>query len=214
MGIRAYNEIYLSHAMENLAVMMDCGINHYGIPPTLFVNRFITSGIAEQFEKGNPKYIAGYSGFELAEMVVEQSGNSSMLKDENHFTYGRSQEYWAGWVLAYYQWKSCRSFAEMQKYGIDISKVIAFYHPLHEADPEKFYDIAEAIITEEAKKHNPLKNAREQLGMTQRELSEASGISLRMIRAYEQKQQDISKAEYRTVATLARVLKVPVSSLA
>jgi transcriptional regulator with XRE-family HTH domain len=42
--------------------------------------------------------------------------------------------------------------------------------------------------------------------MTQRELAECSGVSLRMIRAYEQEAQDISKAEAGKVSRLAAVL--------
>ena len=43
-------------------------------------------------------------------------------------------------------------------------------------------------------------------GLTQEELAGISGISLRMIRAYEQKSQDISKASFATVSRLESVL--------
>ena len=42
--------------------------------------------------------------------------------------------------------------------------------------------------------------------MTQKELANVSGVSLRMIQLYEQRQQDISRAEARSVIALARVL--------
>lgn len=210
MEIRAYNETYLSHAMENLAAMLDYGINGCGIPAQLFFSRFITSGVAKQFENGNPDFLVGHSGHELAEMVIERSGGGSCAKTVRNDSYERSPEYWAGWVLAYYQWKRCRSFAQMQKYGLDISKVVAMYHPLHEADVEKFVDIAESIISENCSKVNPLKDARKRMNMTQKNLALTSGVSLRMIRAYEQKQQDLSKAEYGTVTRLAKVLMVPI----
>jgi hypothetical protein len=39
----------------------------------LFLHMFVTSGLAEQFEHGNPKIIAGMSGVELAIEAIEDS---------------------------------------------------------------------------------------------------------------------------------------------
>ena len=50
-----------------------------------------------------------------------------------------------------------------------------------------------------------LKTIRKQQRITQKQLSEISGLSLRMIQAYEQGDQDIRKAEVQTVLALARV---------
>ena len=51
-----------------------------------------------------------------------------------------------------------------------------------------------------------LKNIRKQSHFTQKELAELSWVTLRMIQAYEQGDQDIMKAEARTVFALAKVL--------
>ena len=114
---RAYKKTYLNGAMRNLAVMLDCGAS------------------------GNPRYLVGVSGAELADMVVQKSG--STVSEKNDGTYSIGPEYWAGWVLAYYQWYSCRSFAYMQKQGLGINEVISMYHPLHEADLTKFVSAAD-----------------------------------------------------------------------
>ncbi|MBO7637321.1 MAG: helix-turn-helix transcriptional regulator [Paludibacteraceae bacterium] len=50
------------------------------------------------------------------------------------------------------------------------------------------------------------KTIRKQSRFTQKELAELSGVTLRMIQAYEQGDQDILKAEAGTVFALARVL--------
>ena len=42
--------------------------------------------------------------------------------------------------------------------------------------------------------------------MTQEELSKLSGVSLRMIQLYEQRQNDINKASGQTINALARAL--------
>ena len=205
METHAYNEAYLPYAMENLAVMMDCGINQCGFPAQLFHRMFLTSSIATQIEKGNPRYLAGLSGAELACQIIElTTGESPAAIDGKYII---SAEYWAGWVLAYYQWKSGKSFRFINDNGLNIEKIIALYHPLHEADLDKFAAVADRIIEKAVNSSvSPLKKARENCGLTQAELAGISGISLRMIRAYEQKSQDISKASFATVSRLESVL--------
>ena len=212
METRAYNEAYLPYAMENLATMMDCGINQCGISPQLVYRMFLTSGVARQIEKGNPRYVAGLSGAELANRVVEITNGTSPAAIDGTFTI--SPEYWAGWVLAYYQWKSGKSFRFINDNGLHIEKVIALYHPLHEADLDKFADIADKIIAETVNTSiSPLKKARERNGLTQEELSRISGVSLRMIRAYEQKSQEMANANFITVLRLETVLHADLSDL-
>lgn len=55
-----------------------------------------------------------------------------------------------------------------------------------------------------------LKFTREQAGMSQAELAEASGVSKRMIQHYEQGVKDINKASVITVLNLAEALDVDV----
>ena len=69
-------------------------------------------------------------------------------------------------------------------------------------------DTATARIAEyKGKSVNPLKRQRKSAGLTQKELAERSGVKVRMIKAYEQGNQDISKAEAMSVIKLARALK-------
>lgn len=51
-----------------------------------------------------------------------------------------------------------------------------------------------------------LKTLRKASGLTQAELAQRSGVSLRSIQSYEQRYLDISKAETRVVNHLAKVL--------
>ena len=141
---RAYKKTYLNGAMRNLAVMMDCGVRKYGYPIEEFYQKFLACDVSRQFSAGNPRYLVGMSGAELADSVVEATGGTVMK--ENDGTYSVGPEYWAGWALAYYQWLSCRSFAYMLKMGLGISEVVAMYYPLHEADLSKFADAADRII--------------------------------------------------------------------
>lgn len=141
---RAYKKTYLNGAMRNLAVMLDCGVNKYGYSIQDFYDKFLSCDVSRQFANGNPRYLVGLSGAELADMVIQQSGDA--ISEKNDGTYSVGPEYWAGWVLAYYQWYSRRSFAYIQKKGLGISQVMNMYHPLHEADLSKFTNIADGII--------------------------------------------------------------------
>lgn len=141
---RAYKKTYLNGAMRNLAVMMDCGVRKYGYPIEEFYDRFISSEVSRQFAAGNPRYLVGMSGAELADLVVESSGGTVSKKNDGTFTVG--PEYWAGWALAYYHWLSCRSFAYMQRKGLGANEVVNMYYPMHEADLSKFAEVADSII--------------------------------------------------------------------
>ena len=142
--------MYLYEAMRNLAVMMDCGVRKYGYPIEEFYEKFLASDVSRQFAGGNPRYLVGMSGAELADSVVEASGDA--ITKDNDGTYTVGPEYWAGWALAYYQWLTCRSFAFMRRKGLGIKEVVNMYYPLHEADLSKFADAADSIISPQAKK--------------------------------------------------------------
>ena len=53
---------------------------------------------------------------------------------------------------------------------------------------------------------SPLKRYRKLAGMTQKQLAELTGVKIRMIQAYEQNDQDISRAEMMTVLKLSHCL--------
>lgn len=141
---RAYNKTYLKGAMHNLAVMLDCGVRKYGYTINDFYNKFLESNVSKQISRGNPRYLAGLSGVELADIVAQYSGKEISPRNDGSYTVG--PEYWTGWVLAYYQWRSKRSFAFMQRKGLGANEVIKMYHPLHEADLMKFVDVADHLI--------------------------------------------------------------------
>lgn len=91
--------------------------------------------------------------------------------------------------------------------------VMDMYPTFHEADISKFVYSALKIMSKSETDVSPLKRQRKSAGFTQQELAERSGVSLRMIRAYEQNKQDISKAESAAVLNLASVLSCSPYSL-
>ena len=212
MMTSAYNELYLDDAMSNLGDMVDFAVCRLGFDPDEFFGWFISSGIASMFEKGNPKYIVGMSGYELAEAVLTKT-NVSYEKRKPSYTDFKGREYWAGWILAYYQWVTNTRFEDIVKNGLPLSTVLSMYI-LHEADESKFVEAAnEVIARHKAENKSRLHKIRRARGFTQQQLSDASGVSLRMIQLYEQKQNDISKAQVNIVISLAKALGCDVEDL-
>lgn len=212
MAMSAYNELYLNDAMQNLGDMIHYAVCELKFNPDVFFEWFIASGVASQFEKGNPKYIAGMSGYELAEEVLKTTNVNYERKEPEHSN-KLSKEYWAGWILAYYQWETNQRFEDIVYNGLTLSTVISMYI-LHEADVSKFVESANQIISRnKMNRKTKLQQIRKARGFSQRELSEASGVTLRMIQLYEQRQNDISKAQVNIVIKLAKGLGCKVEDL-
>ena len=208
----AYSELYLDDAMNNLGDMVEFAVCDLNLDPDEFFGWFISSGIASKFEKGNPKYITGMSGYELAEAVLAEI-NVSYKKCEPSSVEFKGREYWAGWILAYYQWETGKRFEDIVKDGLTLSTVFSMYI-LHEADESKFVAAANEIIARNKEnRKSKLSEIRKARGFTQQQLSEASGVTLRMIQLYEQKQNDISKAQVTVVINLAKALGCEVEDL-
>ena len=201
--IHAYQEIYLNKAQSILGDAFDYAINACGITGEDFVKLFLASTISKRMENGEPVYLAGKSGIEIVrEIILETMDKEITNEPEEHF--GRSKEYWAGWAVAYYQWYSARSYREIFK-AVSFQDLQQMYYTLHEADITKFVDIVNARI-KECFPDTSLKRFRTAYGCTQAELAQKSGVSLRSIQMYEQRNKDINKASADTLYRLAKIL--------
>ncbi len=206
----AYAESYLNDAMENLGEAFDYAVNACMIDIETFMGLFISSGYANLFGKGVPKVVSGLSGTELVMEVVNKAGTFySFPKPQVEYDY--SPEYWCGWILAYYQWKTGRTFKDIEV-NLSVTEILKMYPTLHEASEDKFVDTANAIIL---RRNNTtrLQRQRKQCGLTQKELSEKSGVKLRTVQQYEMKAKDINKAAVSTVLALSTVLGCRIEDL-
>lgn len=206
MTTHAYSQLYLSKASRAVGNMLHDAVLEFDINGTDFLRCFIQSDVAEQFESGNPKYIAGKSGLELFLEVIEKTTGES-YDVELIESYQRSPEYWVGWMLTHYQWYSSRTFKSILD-TIPYDEIIGLYGTLHEADIQKSYEVLDAHF---ANSESKLKIARKHCGLTQEALANESGVSINTIRAYERKSKDLNKAQFDIVMRLAKVLKCDVS---
>lgn len=201
--MRAYDESYLNDAMETLGEALDYAVTDCGQEADEFFAWFILSGVAEGFGAGNPKYVAGLSGVELArEVRFRIIGSRDTVAPTQPLD--RTPEYWAGWFLAYYQWLRALRFETMARAGLVPSTLLARF-VLHEADVTKSVTLADELMDDRTEPTR-LAYLRRQRGLTQRQLAEASEVSLRMIQLYEQRRNDVAKAAADVVQRLARAI--------
>lgn len=202
--MNAYDKMYLEDAAHNFGVMVDCAVNTIGCPAEQFWDRFLASSIAWRFSRGSVDIISGHSGIELALMVFDETGKRIDVCDTVISV--SSREYWAGTVLAQYQWSTGLSFQKLTARGLGLTQTLALFNPLHEADQTTFEMVATDIIGREDSENSWLKTTRKISGITQEQLSAKSGVSIRLIRAYEQGKIKISNAEYGTIMKLRNAL--------
>lgn len=208
----AYEEMYLNDAMRVMGEMLDYAVHDCGCDGDLFFTQFLASGVAEQFERGNPKFVGGMSGVELALEVFRRT--TGQIPDVDASAYGeKSPEYWAGWSLAYYQWESGMPFREIVSHGLTVREICSMYL-LHEADISRFVEAADKVIQKSlGDGETNLKRIRRANGFSQKQLAEVSSVALRMIQLYEQRQNDINKAQASTLSRLARSLNCRMEDL-
>lgn len=210
MMTNAYSASYLSDAKNTLSQCFDYLINDCGLDADWTASLFLSSGYAEQFERGNPGVLAGMSGAELAKAIIRKTYREKTIP-ELRYGDGLSPEYWAGWALAEYQWYSGRRFKDIFEH-LKLSEIVLMYPVYHEMDISKFIEAMEAKCAQPLQE-TKLKRLRESRGLSQSELAKASGVKLRNIQMYEQRVNDIDKAQVHTVYKLARVIGCDVEEL-
>lgn len=83
MILQAYQEIYLSKAQSVLGDAFDYAVNVCGIPSEDFVKLFIVSSISKRMERGEPAFLAGKSGIELAKRSGVSLRSIQMYEQRN-----------------------------------------------------------------------------------------------------------------------------------
>ena len=199
--IHAYDELYIDLAQRNLGDAFDFALVTLGIDIDSFNNAFSVSSVSKQFSEGNPKYVAGMNGCELARTILDESGLK--YEDTEDAMYpDKSPEYWVGWTLAYYQWESRKSFGEILS-NVSLSSFLNMYDVYHQMDISKSVEYLD-IHTQA--RYSRLRAYRTLIGLSQSALSKSSGVALRQIQLFEQGERDINKTSAQTLFSLSKAL--------
>ena len=104
MAIRAYDELYLPGAQNILGHAVDFAVMTLAIEPNVFGNALAVSESAKQFSEGNPRYIAGMNGCELARFILDDVRVAYRESADEMFL-DKSPEYccltlWSKWTVS------------------------------------------------------------------------------------------------------------------
>ncbi len=210
MAIHAYAEDYLAGAQRVLGDAVDFAVMTLGLEPDVFGRAFAVSDVSRQFAVGNPKYVAGMNGCELARQVLTETKMPFTDADDIMFV-DKGPEYWAGWALAFYQWYTDQSFSEILN-AVSMDRMIDMYPTYHEMDVLHFVDRMQGELRVEFP-HTRLRMRREACGFSQSELASESEVPLRQIQLFEQKQRDINKTAAETILRLSKALNCKMEDL-
>lgn len=207
--IHAYDEMYLDDAMECLGAAVEYAVLLCGMDGQKFLDLFVASGVADEFGRGNVTFISGMSGIELARHIMMKCGMAvTEHTDLPYIDY--PPEYWCGWILAYYQWYSGKSFAAIFR-QIQFQMLMDVYGVLHEADPSKAVSVFDQIMAR--KEETSLAYYRKMKGLSQSQLAKESGVSVRSIQLFEQRKSNINNAQYNHLSAIAKALGCEVADL-
>ena len=209
--MNAYNESYRNDAQKTLALMFDYAVNDCKFDIDWIANLFVMSGYSKLFETGNAAFISGVSGVELAGAVIRYAYPDDNIRQDASQTTDKSAEYWAGWALADYQWFSSYRFSDIFE-RVKMSDIAKMYPLYHEMDITQFREAMDEKM-QNVLLETKLKRIREARGLSQSELAKLSGVSLRSIQMYEQRGNDIDKAQGQTLYKLSVVLGCQIEDL-
>ena len=201
----AYRQIYLDDAMKNLGEMTEYAHDACGTDLDRTLKYFVISGYADRFGKGDPAIVSGMSGTELYMNMAEKIGIVKKKWPDPLVKYEVGEYYWAGYILAMFQWESGYTFAQILS-RITAEDLLRLYPALHTASEERAVEELNCLFRKKSE-ISRLQEYRKRIGMTQAELSKASGVNLRTLQQYETGAKSVSKASAETVVSLANVLE-------
>lgn len=230
--IRAYHECYVASAQACLGDMAEYALDVCRLDADWFFTLFARSRWAQLFGRGNPTVVAGMSGVELAQRVLDEAYGLEGAACAGNMGYEAMQfdalrgawvpcevaecaelgpSFWTGWALAGLQWELALPFDAILE-RMPFSRTLEMYPLYHEMDLEQYVDAARTLLDATAGETR-LRRIREANGLSQSQLARAAGVNVRSIQMYEQRQNDIDRAQANTLSRLAHALGCRVEDL-
>ena len=186
--------------MNNLGDCFDYAVNDYGAEGSEVAELFCLSGVAREFERGNAWVVSGKSGVELFVLIAERSGNQTRPMPNLNNRFVNTPEY------------SKSSIFEDLLHVVPFDALRSLYYPWHEASEERVARLV-CDMAKKASRQTKLALARKKLKKTQQDLAYESGVSLRSIQMYEQRQRNINEASVTSVRAIAKALHCNIEDL-
>lgn len=136
----AYSELYISDAQKTIAHSFDYAVNKMNLSLKEYAEKFLAFKYLNLLESGDPHYVAGISGIELAKEICGKENT-----DFGHLSYEPKVEYWTGWILSYYQWaKNTKYKTILSKFPIE--KFEKAYPTFHECNKNRMIEYMDEVI--------------------------------------------------------------------
>ena len=158
-------------------------------------------------------YIENGKTNELFDLKIETLFETiTSYKIETDTSFGiYNDAYWCGYSYFVIFVRSKKPFSYIFL-KLPFSDLLSLYPVYHEMDISQFIDSMEKFYNETILE-TKLKRIRENRGISQLELAKLSGVKLRSIQMYEQKVNDIDKAQGHTLYKISRVLGCNIEDL-
>lgn len=139
MSTRAYSELYINDAQITVAHSFDYATRALKISLFDYVEKFLNFEYLHLLEIGNPHYVSGISGCELA---LEICGIKIDIPSP---PYNPGKEYWIGWIAAFYQWYRNVSYKTIfEKFSLE--RFETAYPTFHEENKMRMVEYMDEII--------------------------------------------------------------------
>jgi len=136
----AYSELYISAGRRTIAHSFNYAVNRMKIPLEEYIQKFLAFKYLPLMEKGDPHYLVGVSGTELALEVC-----NTTTDDEEFLEYKPNLEFWVGWILSYYQWSRNISYREIiEKFPVE--RFVQSFRTFHECSEDKMLEYMDSVI--------------------------------------------------------------------
>lgn len=134
-NVHAYSELYIQDAQKNIAWAFEYGVLklHYTLEE--FIQHWLDFKYIDLIETGNPKYIAGMSGIELARLVTNRTD-----EPVEHLEYYPSENFWTGWIASYYQWLRNAKYKNIFS-KMTATDFLSVYKTMHEEDINRMVEL-------------------------------------------------------------------------
>lgn len=138
-GAVAYEPSYVEEVMFNMGYMCHCSVALFNTPLEELFPKFIDSPFAYGIEHGEPHYMVGFSGKEMAEGVLHKRSSVKYYFDMGNIYM------WVGHSIALVQWYTGYPFKrilEMQP----LSVWYYMYNVYHTMDESKLLEWADGVF--------------------------------------------------------------------
>ena len=136
----AYSELYVLDAQKTIAHSFDYAVNKMDLTLEEYARKFAFFKYINLIETGNPHYLAGMSGIELAKEICNKQGVRY-----GRLPYNPGLEFWTGWILSYYQWSRNISYKSIfEKFSVE--QFVHAFPTFHEQNKNRMFEYMDEVI--------------------------------------------------------------------